>query len=370
MRTSRLLAAAGAGAAALVLVLPTQASATPKTPTPVLKSDQLAAPFNLALNHGNVYVADGGLNLLGKLNKDGSIKVLAADQPGASGVATSDDGRYLAYTTTVTNEATFENTASALHIWGPKGFRVDADTLAYDNANNPDKKNTYGIVNPSQCVIDAFAAHPEFGPVNYPGGIDSHAYSVTAWGDKFVIADAGANDLLLVDRQGHISTLAVLPPQRTVITAEIAAGMGLPACVVGATYGFEPVPTDVEVGRDGFLYVTTLPGGPEDPSLGARGKLHRVDPWTGRSHVVASGFLGATNLAIGKHGEIYVAEFFDGRISVVRHGAVRPYVTLPGVVAVETSKGGQLWAATLGNEEPPAPGTIVKIVNKKAVPVT
>jgi hypothetical protein len=39
--------------------------------------------------------------------------VLAADQPGASGVATSADGRYLAFTSTVTNPDTFENSASA-----------------------------------------------------------------------------------------------------------------------------------------------------------------------------------------------------------------------------------------------------------------
>ena len=38
---------------------------------------------------------------------------------------------------------------------------------------------------------------------------------------------------------------------------------------------------------------------------------------------------------------------------------------LPGVVAVETGKDGTLWAATLGNEDPPAPGTIVQIKHGK-----
>jgi hypothetical protein len=126
------------------------------------------------------------------------------------------------------------------------------------------------------------------------------------------------------------------------------------------------VPTDVEVGKDGYLYVTTLPGGPESPALGARGKLWKVNPYSGKAWVIASGFLGATNLAIGKNGEIYVAELFGGNISVVKHGKKSNYLPLPGVVAVETSKGGELWAATLGNEEPPAPGTIVKISKGKA----
>ncbi len=59
------------------------------------------------------------------------------------------------------------------------------------------------------------------------------------------------------------------------VTKESAAALELPDCVVGVTYAFEPVPTDVEVGKDGYLYVTTLPGGPESPALGARGSSGR-----------------------------------------------------------------------------------------------
>ncbi|GAA3633686.1 ScyD/ScyE family protein [Microlunatus ginsengisoli] len=365
MRTSKIIATAAAAATGLLLIAPTVASAHPKpAPTPVVKSNQLAAPFNLALNHGNVYVADGGLNLVGKLKRDGSIKTIAADQPGASGVATSKDGRYLAFTSTVTNEDTFENTASGLNIWGPKGKRVHVDTLAYETAKNPDKINHYGINNPSQCVIDAFTAAGF--PYDYTGQIDSHAYSVTSFGSKWIVADAGANTLWKIDNKGNIRTLAVLPPQPTKITADMAKALGFPDCVAGVTYNFEPVPTDVEVGKDGYLYVTTLPGGPETPVLGARGKLWKVNPYSGNAWVIASGFLGATNLAIGKHGEFYVSEFFGGDIAVVKHGKKSTYLTLPGVVAVETSKSGELWAATLGNEDPPAPGTIVKIVHGKA----
>jgi hypothetical protein len=365
MRTSKLFAAAGVITTGLLLVTPTLASAHPKPPpTPVVKSSALAAPFNLALNHGNVYVADGGLNLVGKLKSDRSIKTIAADQTGASGIATSKDGRYLAFTTTVSNPDTFENTASGLNIWGPRGKRVFADTHAYEEANNPDKINHYGVTNPSQCVIDAFNAAGF--PYDYNGQKDSHAYSVTAFKDKWIVADAGANALWKIDNKGKIRTLAVLPPQPTTITADMATALGFPDCVVGITYNFEPVPTDVEVGKDGYLYVTTLPGGPESPVLGARGKVWKVNPYTGKAWVIARGFLGATNLAIGKYGEIYVSELFGGEISVVRHGKRSSYVSLPGVVAVETSRSGELWAATLGNEDPPAPGTIVKIVKRHA----
>jgi hypothetical protein len=369
MRTSKLLASACLAGAGLLLATPTIASAQhpkhPKpAPTPVIKSSALAAPFNLALRRGNVYVADGGLNLVGKLKSDGTIKTIAADQPGASGIALSKNGKRLAFTTTVTNPDTFENSASGLNIWRPHGKRVFADTLAFETKYNPDKINHYGVDNPSQCVIDAFTAAGF--PVDYNGQVDSHAYSVTSFKNKWIVADAGANALWKIDNKGKIRTLAVLPPQPTTITPDMAEALGLPDCVAGVTYNFEPVPTDVEVGKDGYLYVTTLPGGPEGDALGARGKVWKVNPHTGSARVIASGFLGATNLALGRHGQIYVSELFAGKISVVKHGKKSDFLTLPGVVAVETSRSGALWAATLGNEDPPAPGTIVKIVRGKA----
>ena len=361
MRTSKKLAALGA--VALVLATPTAVASAhgrpAPTPNPVVQSDQLAAPFNLDLSFGKVYFADGGLNLVGFLGRGGTPVPIASDQPGASGVARSMDGRFLAFTTTVTNEETFENSASGLNIWGPLGSRVYADTHAFEVANNPDQVNHYGVANPSQCVTDALTAAGF--PVSYTGQVDSHAYSVASVRNGWVVADAGANALWRISSTGTISTLAMLPPQPHTVTATEAAALGLPSCVVGVTYAFEPVPTDVEVGRDGSLYVTTLPGGPEGPELGARGALWRVDARTGHVTQVASGFLGATNLAIGSRGEIYVAELFGGKISKVDHGRVSTFVTLPGVVAVETARDGSVWAATLGNEDPPAPGTVVQI---------
>lgn len=83
-----------------------------------------------------------------------------------------------------------------------------------------------------------------------------------------------------------------------------------------------------------------------------------MNPSTGRARLVATGPAGATNLAIGRRGEIYVAEFFAGRISVIRDGKPEPYVTLPGALSVE-SGGRNLWAGTIGSEA--GPGTLVKI---------
>ena len=83
-----------------------------------------------------------------------------------------------------------------------------------------------------------------------------------------------------MDWIGRIKTIAVLPPRPEVISQEQAESFGFPACTFGKTFNFEPVPTDVEVGRNGEPYVSSLPGGPEDASLGARGGVFRVNPWT------------------------------------------------------------------------------------------
>jgi hypothetical protein len=357
-RTARTWVVAGALGTALLLVPANLAAAkSPAPPGPVVKSSALAAPFNLAFTRSGVLVADGGLNLVGKLASNGQITPIATGQPGASGVA--EAGGTLAFTTTVTKPETFENTASGLNLWSRNGKHKYVDTLAYETANNPDSVNAYGVANPSQCVSDALAA-AQF-PVSYTGQVDSHAYSVAAYKGDWIVADAGANALLRVNRKGSVRTIAVLPPQPAKITAEAAAALGLPDCVVGVTYAFEPVPTDVEVGRDGYLYVTTLPGGPESAVLGARGALWKINPRNGKARQLAGGFLGATNLALGSHGKVYVAEFYAGRISVVKRSGKATFLTLPGVVAVETDRRGQLWAATLGSQDPAVPGTLVKV---------
>jgi len=352
MRVVRILIATTAlvAGASLIIATPAGAHTTKPAPTPTTKvlTTAVGAPFNLEVRHGNILVADGA-GLIGKVKSDGTVKTLVSDVTGASGVALSPGGKYLAYTHTVGGEPPAGITDSGVTIAGPRAFLAKADTLAYEKANNPDKVNHYGLSDPSQCTVDP--QNPQAPPLSYTGAIDSHAYSLTAFGNSFVLADAGANALLRISRTGKISTLAVLPPQPAQVSKEAAAGAGL-ICSGDVTYSFEPVPTDVEVGGDGFLYVTTLPGGPEDPSFGARGKVYRVNPWNGKAKEIATGLLGPTNLAISD-GKIYVAELFAGRISVIRRGLVAEYLPLPGALAVEAGKGGTLYAAT-GIAGPPS----------------
>ena len=226
-------------------------------------------PFQIAVSHGRVYVADGGTSTVSILP---STVVATGPTPGE--VAGVDVGRKGQVAFTTTSYLTGDTTLTIQRQGKPS---VVADLSTFEQTKNPDGTIEYGVRNPSQCVTDALKGMGA--PVSYKGEVDSHPYSVASLGDDgWVVADAGGNDLLRVDDKGRVSLLAVLPAQPLKITSEIAATLNLPDCVVGVTYRFEPVPTDVEVGPHGMLYVSTLPGGPEDPSLGARGSVYVVNP--------------------------------------------------------------------------------------------
>jgi len=168
--------------------------------------------------------------------------------------------------------------------------------------------------------------------------VDSHPYQVEALpGGSWAVAEAGGNAVLRVNSLGRISTIAVLPRQATTFTKKMADALGAPDCVVGVKYGFEPVPTDVERDRHGNLWVSLLPGGPEDPSLGARGAVYKITP-SGKVIRMARGFLGATNLAVTRGGKVYVAELFNNRISTVRRGHIVTVRSIQRPVAVEVTR--------------------------------
>jgi sugar lactone lactonase YvrE len=99
----------------------------------------------------------------------------------------------------------------------------------------------------------------------------------------------------------------------------LLGGLDLPDCLVGNQYTPEPVPTDVQVGKQGMLYVSTLQGGAGE--LVPLSKVYRVDPGTGTATEVAGGMHGTTGLALAKSGHIFVAEMFGGEVSVIQPGS-------------------------------------------------
>lgn len=297
----------------------------------------LAGPLQLAVgDDGSVYVAQDFAGVLTKIGRHGTTDI--ASNPGGE-IAGVDvgNGHHVLYTTTNADENGVQ-TAAALNSLKRGSSSVVADIHNYEATQNPDQGATYGFESiPPDCA----AQWPVdlAGPTSYTGAIDSHPYAIASDGGKTYVADAAGNAILEVGRHGQIRTVAVLPPQPSVISAEAVAANHFPECITGLTYDFEPVPTDVEIGRDGMLYVTTLPGGPEDPSLGARGSVYQVNPWTGSATQVASGLLGATNLAIGRHGEIFVSELFGNKVSRIVDGAPETVLDLASPAGLEYANG-------------------------------
>ncbi|MFE7407298.1 ScyD/ScyE family protein [Isoptericola sp. NPDC057559] len=338
---------------------------TPRPPTVTTIASGLVSPLTLAAGpRGHTFVTQNFAGLLTNVARDGSTDVIYSSGGNEVG-GVSFKGRTVTFTQTVLSGPQ-EPIGSSL--WklrvdrkgDPVGqARQVADLRAFENAHNPDGHVTYGLRHAPKSCLDQFPADM---PGRYKGLEDSHPYGTTTKHGTTYVADAGMNAIVSVSERGRVRTVAVLPAQPAVVTAEAAAANGIPECAVGLTYWFEPVPTDVEVGPHGKLYVTTLPGGPEDASLGARGAVYTVDPRWGSVHRAAKGFAGATNVAVSSRGDVYVAELFGGRITRVTHHGNRTVVETPLPAGLEWDHG-DLLATTnaLPADDAPPDGHLVRI---------
>jgi hypothetical protein len=344
MKRAAVRAVAGTAASAAVLALaalPANASAVapPQHVTQTL-SKAFVGPLQFAVDGSKVYVADSFTSTLNLIGRAAPIATGPNPSQGGdlAGVGVDPATHAVAYTST-----NGDHSVTLLTILQPGLKPVVANLAAFEKTHNPDAANHYGTASTNSCVVNALKKAGI--PVSYRGMLDSHPYAVTPiGGGSWAVADAGGNDVLRVTRTGQISLISVLPVQPVKITAAFAASQGLPKCVAGITYNFEPVPTDVEVGPPNALYVTTLPGGPEGPASGNPGSVYRLGSG-GQPVRIATGFAGATNLAINPYGNIFVAQIGAGSIAEVVSGKPKVIANLPGVAAVEFANG-HLYAST------------------------
>ncbi|HET8595308.1 MAG TPA: ScyD/ScyE family protein [Intrasporangium sp.] len=127
--------------------------------------------------------------------------------------------------------------------------------------------------------------------------IDSNGVGIARWGNGWVVADAGGNDVISTRKGG--STVAVLPPVPTTMPVSIPDGPTLPA-------GFpaDAVPTDVVRGPDGAWYVSQLVGFPFEKGSSSIWRVvpgHTPQKW-------ATGLTNVTSIAFDEDGRLYAVE--------------------------------------------------------------
>jgi hypothetical protein len=228
----------GLAAAVIAAFGPPAGAAPTATVSPPL-ADGLAGPLQIDVApNGNVLVGQdfgGKLSLVGRA---GGVADLLSASAEIAGVANGLFGikLYTYWPQTMTPDGPVPAGDAELRYLDRKGREhTIADLTAYEEQHNPDSHQHYGLQGsvPTACS-DGWPVE-EAGPPSYDGGIDSHPYALASTVFGTFVADAAGNDILFVDLFGHVSTVAVLPPVPMTITAEVAAGFGLPDECVGLT---------------------------------------------------------------------------------------------------------------------------------------
>lgn len=128
--------------------------------------------------------------------------------------------------------------------------------------------------------------------------VDSNPYGILALPGKQIVADAGANALLQINKNRKIQVLTTFPDRMV----DAPPFLGLPP---GTQIPMDQVPTTVALGPDGYYYVGTLTGFPF-PVGGAI--VYRVPAKGGTPEVYATGLTNIVDIAFGADGSLYVVE--------------------------------------------------------------
>lgn len=256
---------------------------------PVPPYDFAGPIFGIAgTGYDGLFVADSGAGIV---NLDNGQWSLIAELPGVVDVAPFGQRDMFA----ITGGGEEETSATLFHVSGD---------------------NVRSIAN-----LGAFEEH-----VN-PAGDDIHSNPfevVTLWGKQgnkqALVADAGANALLIVDQQGRVDWIATLPTE-LVSTAYAKELAGCPTppeefaevCELPEMIPAQAVATSVTIGRDGAYYVGELKGfpGPTEES-----RIWRIAPGTRHAQcgnspkctIVADGFTSIIDLKFTLDGTLYVVE--------------------------------------------------------------
>ena len=333
IRSASVVAAAAALAASTTL--PSTAATSEgsrEAPAPTVLARHLLSPLSLA-------VTRTGVSFVSQ-NFGGPIVKVSPGHPTAE--VTGGDGEFgglsrrgRTLTFVVTGEGSPTQAVAFVKTF-KDGKTVKLGNLGRAETNrNPDADVEYGFTDLSEECASQIDVET-FGPPAHTGVIESHPYATAKIGGTTYVADAAANVIWSVTDDGPVRVRSLLPPVPAEVTADLAGQFGLPECTIGETFLAEPVPTDVEVGPDGMLYVTTLAG--EIPDAGA---VYSIDPADGTTTEVFGGLFAATGLAIDKNGDMYVAMLFPGVILRIPAGEGPPeeFASINQPAALEIADG-------------------------------
>jgi hypothetical protein len=300
--------AAGVTLAACADRAPTELAAGPRLAKSPVASDapvsvvmmHLDAPRGLAFGpEGGLYVAEAGTSAI-----NGPCVTIARGQNCYSGTGAvsrlwkGEQTRILSGMPSVYNPLTTD-------ILGPSDIDFQGRGNGYLTIGwgaDPALRSALGAVgarfgtlnrfNPGgllEVVADISAFERATNPAGGP--FDSNPFGVLAEGGRQFVADAGGNSLLQVE-DGVVSLVATFAP----IPAPPGSA-GPPTA--------EAVPTRVNRGPDGALYVSTLTGAPFRAGTAA---IYRVVPGAA-PQVYAGGLSFVTDFAFAGDGTLYVLQF-------------------------------------------------------------
>ena len=324
MRRTPLLAAAAALALLGSAVAPAQALRAGEAEE---LAGGLAMPLSLAVaEDGTVYFSEnfpageGDVPNLNAVVPGGEVELVYADEQMREVGAVSVTGDVVTFATTALGGPPSAHVYQ-LDTSDPAAEPVDrANLWSMEEQVNPDGRQTYGLKGLSKSCKATIRKKKRLRPfLPYRGIVESHPYATYVDGERIFVADAAANAIFVVEGE-TVDTLAVLPATKITVRKKIRKATGLPKCAQGKTLRVEGVPTDVEMGPDGNLYVTSLPGGPEIPAMGANGAIYRIAPGTGAITRMSSGLVSPTGLAIGPDGTAYISMLFAQQILAVPFG--------------------------------------------------
>lgn len=148
-----------------------------------------------------------------------------------------------------------------------------------------------------------------------------------------LVADAGANALLIVDHKGNIDWIATLPNE-LVSTANIKLLANCPAgppnfCNLPPMIPAQPVTASMTIGPDGYYYVGELKGFPAPTGAS---KVWRINPKARHAkcgtspdcRVVASGFTSIIDLKFTSHNDLLIVELDEASWFPVEGGLGTP----------------------------------------------